>query len=279
MTQRIFSTVGLWVALLVVLYVAGSTAGVWILALLSALSQYELYRLLDKAGHAPMQRLGLFLGVLIILGSYYLPLYTASGNLLANADLLTFSAIVCAVATLRLNKLSNKTSSLISTLFGIIYIPYMLKYLVLLIHQFTSPETGLFLALWIVVIAKFSDVGGFLVGRKLGKTFLAPEISPHKTWEGALGAIIFAVLTAFVFVLIFSKYFPLSFYPWKAAILAIPVALVAILSDLVESILKRHAGEKNSGTMVPGIGGALDLLDSIILSAPVGYFILYYFLV
>ena len=278
MTQRILSTLALWGILIAALILGGPTAGVWIITLLSALSLYEMYRLLEKAGHFPMKRLGLTLGLLIMLGSFYLPQISDSPFLLPNSDLLTASILVCAIAMLREKEIPHKTSAFISTLFGIIYIPFMLKHLILLMHQFSSFQQGLFLSLWVVVTAKFSDVGGYLVGKFFGHSILAPIISPHKTWEGVLGAVIFSVTAAFVFVLLCHNSFPPAFIPWKAAIVAIPIALISILSDLVESLLKRRAGEEDSGNLVPGIGGVFDLLDSVILSAPAGYLIFKYIL-
>ena len=278
MTQRIFSTLGLWVILISALFLGGPTAGVWILILFSVLTQYELYLILEKTGHFPMKRLGLILGLLIMLGTYYLPRFSDPSTVYTNSELLTASALICAAAILGKKEIAHKSSSFISTLFGIIYIPYMLMHLILLMQHPVSLEQGLLLSLWVVVTAKFSDVGGFLVGKFFGKTKLAPAISPQKTWEGVLGAVFFSALAAYLFVLIGHKYLPPTFIPWKAAIIAIPIALIAIFSDLVESLFKRHAAVKDSGNKIPGIGGAFDLLDSVILSAPAGYLILKYIL-
>jgi len=277
-TQRILSTLGLWVILASALFLGGPTAGVWIITLFCVLTQYELYLILEKAGHLPMKRLGLILGLLIMLGAFYLPQFSDNSLVYPNAELLTASALICAVAILGKKEIAHKSSSFISTLFGIIYIPYMLMHLILLMLHAASLEQGLLLSLWVVVTAKFSDVGGFLIGKYFGKNKLASDISPQKTWEGVLGAVFFSALAAYLFVLIGHNNLPPSFTPWKAAIIAMPIALISIFSDLVESLFKRQAGVKDSGKMVPGIGGAFDLLDSVILSAPAGYLILKYIL-
>lgn len=278
MTQRILSTVGLWVILISALFLRGPTAGVWILTLFSVLTQYELYLILEKMGYLPMKRLGSILGLLIMLGAFYLPQFSYPSFVYPNFELLTASTLICAMAILGKKEIAHKSSSFISTLFGIIYIPYMLMHLILLMQHPVSLEQGLLLSLWVVVTAKFSDVGGFLIGRFIGKTKLAPAISPQKTWEGVLGAIFFSALAAYFFVLIGYKYLPPTFIPWKAAVIAIPIAIIAIFSDLVESLFKRQAAVKDSGNKVPGIGGAFDLLDSVILSAPAGYLIIIYIL-
>ena len=278
MKQRIFSTLALLIILTSALFFGGPIAGIWIISLCGVLTQYELYLILEKAGYHPMKRLGLILGMVIILGTFYLPQF--SNDFLDNpsAELFTASALICSVAIFGKKEITYKSSSFISTLFGIIYIPYMLMHLVLLMMNTSDLQQGFFLSLWVVVTAKLSDTGGFLVGRFYGKKKLASEISPQKTWEGVIGAVFLSALGAYLFALIGHNNLPESFIPWKAAVIAIPIAFIAIFSDLVESLFKRHAGLKDSGKIVPGIGGAFDLLDSVILSAPTGYLILKYVL-
>ncbi len=109
---------------------------------------------------------------------------------------------------------------------------------------------------------------------------MAPSISPGKTVEGLLGGIATATLIGAGLPFFFPEFVPdgLAFGPQKACLLAIPIAAVAVIGDLIASVLKRLAGIKDSGGVVPGIGGMLDLTDSLILSAPVGYLLLRCFL-
>ena len=127
------------------------------------------------------------------------------------------------------------------------------------------------------MVAKFSDVGGLLIGSWLGKNKMAPQISPAKTWEGFAGGVATSSVLGFALVLLLRDYFPQNFHPWVAALCAIPIAALAAFSDLIESVIKRQAEVKDSGKSIPGIGGAFDLVDSMLLSAPVAFIILSFF--
>jgi phosphatidate cytidylyltransferase len=119
------------------------------------------------------------------------------------------------------------------------------------------------------LVAFGADIGAYFAGKKLGKHKLTPQISPNKTWEGAIGGVVlstaFAALASFWF-------FPEL--PYKASIpLALAITVIGILGDLVESAMKRGAGVKDTASFLPGHGGLLDRLDSLLFGAP----ILYYF--
>jgi phosphatidate cytidylyltransferase len=130
------------------------------------------------------------------------------------------------------------------------------------------------LCLWTVAVAKFCDVGALLTGLAIGRHPMAPLTSPKKTWEGAAGGIALAMGVGALVVWMGAPVLPASMTPLRGALLASPVAVVAIFSDLVESVIKRRAASKDSGGVVPGIGGIFDLSDSLILAAPVAYFLL-----
>ena len=167
-----------------------------------------------------------------------------------------------------------------ATLFGVLYVPFMLQFLVRTIVLYDDKYIGLALGLWLVAVAKFCDVGALLTGLALGRHKMAPNISPKKTWEGAVGGL---AVSAGVGALLGAwlgrseqfggPYFPGDFTPLRAALMALPIAAAAITSDLVESIIKRRAEVKDTGQFIPGIGGAFDLTDSLILAAPIGYFL------
>ena len=127
------------------------------------------------------------------------------------------------------------------------------------------------------MVGKFCDVGGLLVGSWLGKHKFAPKISPAKTWEGFIGGIATSAILGYMAVHFLPDFFPAAFKPWIAAACAIPIAAMAALSDLIESVIKRQAEVKDSGKSIPGIGGAFDLVDSLLLSAPVAFILLSFF--
>jgi phosphatidate cytidylyltransferase len=134
----------------------------------------------------------------------------------------------------------------------------------------------------LIAIVKMSDTGQYAIGRVLGRHKLAPLVSPGKTWEGVMGGALFAIVGAF---LVFgwaapyimgtpnksADFFADTGRVVRVAIYALLVAAAGILGDLAESLLKREAGIKDSSTWMPGFGGLLDLLDSLLVAAPVAY--------
>jgi phosphatidate cytidylyltransferase len=117
-----------------------------------------------------------------------------------------------------------------------------------------------------------SDTAAFFIGRALGKHHLAPKISPHKTWEGAIGGVIGAMLVSLLFVAPAPLSLPLNY--GQAILLALVVSIFGQFGDLAESLLKRNLGVKESGKAMPGHGGFLDRTDSVVFAGVIVY--LYY---
>jgi phosphatidate cytidylyltransferase len=133
--------------------------------------------------------------------------------------------------------------------------------------------TGHFYVLWLLVVTKFSDMGAYVTGSLIGKHLLVPHISPKKTWEGFFGALVFSVGGACGLLALMPH--KLSYLRQSdAAILGLCLGFAAVIGDLAESIVKRGADVKDSGQLLPGIGGALDLIDSILFTAPLLFFYL-----
>ena len=130
-------------------------------------------------------------------------------------------------------------------------------------------ERGLLLVLYLVAVAKMTDNGALFVGRLWGCRKLAPKVSPAKTIEGVCGGLFTGIIAA---VLLGPSCTGGS--PGSSLVFGAAVSLLAVLGDLAESLVKRSAGVKDSGSLLPGIGGILDLMDSVLLSAPAGYFLL-----
>lgn len=275
MKQRIISFATLWSLLAISLWLFGVHAGVFIIAILAFLTQVELYQLFTKMGLKPMKALGIAAGVVITLGAYYL------GDIDSGNDLFTLCFVVIALIIICLDLQAGRLRSFMPTLFGLLYVPFMLHFLIKIVKlaEFNgeTAASAMFLAVWVVAVAKCADVGGLLVGMKLGKTPLS-VISPKKTYEGAAGGIGFSMLIGVILIGFFHPLVPEGFSWWLGALIAIPIGLASIASDLVESAFKRQADVKDSGKIIPGIGGIFDLTDSLILTAPLGYLFFKYFL-
>lgn len=161
-------------------------------------------------------------------------------------------------------------------LLAYVYVPvlfgaFVLRLIFLPVTDLAVP--GAWLLLMMIAAAKFTDMGAYVTGSLIGKNKMAPRLSPAKTWEGFFGALGFAQLAAWG--IWFWGGDALAWLPaLHVGFLALLIGLVAVAGDLAESILKRSLEVKDSGSLMPGIGGILDLIDSLCFAAPVTYFYL-----
>ncbi|HJX13003.1 MAG TPA: phosphatidate cytidylyltransferase [Dehalococcoidales bacterium] len=150
---------------------------------------------------------------------------------------------------------------------GILYVGLLLSFLVAL--RLEAGRAWLYLALF----ATFgSDTAAYFIGRAFGRRRLAPRISPGKTWEGAAGGLVGAVIISLLFTLPTPLQLPLGY--WQAVSLGLLISIFGQFGDLVESLLKRNTGVKDSGRLMPGHGGLLDRMDSVVFAGVIVY--LYY---
>ncbi len=156
-----------------------------------------------------------------------------------------------------------------ANLFGAVYIGFMFAYILLL--RFIPGQDGLFYVLFTVLVTWVNDSAAYFVGINFGKHKLSPKISPKKSIEGSIGGLGGGLLIAFLLGWYFHK--PIN----CMLLLGCIVVVAGQFGDLVESVIKRNAGVKDSGYFLPGHGGVLDRFDSLLLSAPVVYYIVTYF--
>jgi len=163
------------------------------------------------------------------------------------------------------------------SVFGFVYTALLTSFLLRLLYfggGGAEEMGGHYYILFLLVVTKFADMGAYIVGTVIGKHKFIPHISPGKTWEGiVLGCFPFAVGGGAVVFALFGEKMPLLC--WGHVIgLGFLLAAVAVVGDLAESVLKRCLAKKDSGAVLPGIGGVLDLVDSILFTAPVMFFYL-----
>lgn len=273
MRSRILSTVGLWLVVLGSLWLFGSQAAVWLITILAALTLHEFFGLTEKLGFRPFRFLGITVSVLMTAAPFYLTRYFFDGREVAGLTpaLLAIATVACAVRVLGERDASSRVETLGATLLGLLYIPFMLHFIVRILLLDPDSDMGLILCIWLVAVSKFCDVGALLTGMAIGRHKMAPIISPKKTWEGAAGGVTASALVGAGLASLLSQYLPEAMTPPVAALIAVPLALTTIVSDLMESVMKRRADIKDTGKLIPGIGGAFDLTDSLILTAPVAY--------
>ncbi len=170
----------------------------------------------------------------------------------------------------RINQgLASVTTRIGAGVLGIIYIAFPISHLILI----RDLEQGRFWVLFLVCIIVANDTFAYYAGKGLGKHKLSPVVSPKKTVEGALGGLIGGVAVALIFHHFFLTHISLK----EISVLAVFIGILGQLSDLFESLIKRSAGVKDSGSILPGHGGALDRIDSLIFPVPFLYYYLIYF--
>lgn len=234
----------------------------WLCGLLATafiiIGLYEFFTLLENKGIRIYKYFGIAMGAVIPLSIIFRFEPTKSWELLFIVLLLLFLILM----QFRRRDNSGVVVGISTTLFGILYISWCLSFMVKI--RYLSSGIGLFTA--VMLITKLGDIGAYLVGTRFGKTPLIPRISPKKSVEGSIGGLLFSVLGALI-----SKVF-INFGYLHLLFLGIFLGILGQLGDLSESLIKRDCQVKDSGNIAPGIGGALDLMDSLLFTAPVFYF-------
>ena len=165
---------------------------------------------------------------------------------------------------------------LATTLFGLAYIAALFSYVFYL--RTMDPQRGAWLVLFLIVVTKMGDVGAYATGSVIGRHTLVPRISPRKTVEGLGGAVVASAVTALLAAPLLGQQRIFGQLPSPALSAAVGVILGAVgqLGDLAESLLKRDCQVKDTGSLLPGLGGVLDVIDSLLFTAPLFYGILIY---
>ncbi len=165
----------------------------------------------------------------------------------------------------------NSMFAAIFSFFGYLYIPWMLGYVITLRY---TPDGSL--GFWYLLLPMLAiiatDVGAYTFGRLFGKTRLAPNISPNKTVEGALGGLGLAIIVVTSLLLFMKLNYGINIDLFDAILFSILASCSAQLGDLFESLIKRWAGVKDTGSFMPGHGGMLDRIDSIIFAVPLTFY-------
>jgi len=271
--QRLTSTLILWGMILGGLFAGGKTVSLitfWIIACgLSYAAYREYLQMVDVKGMAFAKNL------LCILGVLYLSIELLCGTsqkpyLNADVPMLGLGLVVLGMIYLLFHYryTTPRLGPLTTLVFGWFYIFFLAGFLV---RIFTfNAQNGAWLLILFIVLTKFSDLGAYVTGSLIGRHKMIPKVSPAKTWEGFFGAIVCSAAFGFLLVSVFKE--PFQGIPWThVLVLGAVLGALAVLGDLVESLLKREAQVKDSGQFIPGIGGALDLIDSLLFNAPLMY--------
>jgi phosphatidate cytidylyltransferase len=225
------------------------------------LGQAELYSTMQRKGHQPATALGLVIGGFTLAGAY-LKGEAAMAFFMVLGVMLSFLWYMAAAPKAREGAIRN----IASTMLGVLYVPFLAGFIMIILAQ---AQSGRALMLAVLGLTFIYDISAFLFGSFWGSRALAPTISPKKSWEGLFGA---TVVTFALSVAILPSIDPLTL--GRAVGLALVVAVFAPLGDLAESALKRDLGVKDMGSLLPGHGGVLDRIDSLLFVAPAAFYFL-----
>lgn len=243
----------------------GGVAFLALLLVLALFSINEFYLSMRKKGFDPVFVLGNFFTIFFLVIAY---LALKKNWEPAHSAVFTVAVIVCLGYGIFLKNRKDSTVNIAVTIFGIIYVGWLFSYL-MFIRSLTPHGAYLF---FLMITIWANDVAAYLVGTAFGRTRLSPYISPKKTIEGAVAGFLVCIIAAVIFGYLIDTHWP------YALLLGAIVGVVAQISDLVESLIKRDVGIKDSSLFLPGHGGVLDRMDSFILTAPVMYYYLVWLL-
>ncbi len=229
-----------------------------VILLLAGLGLNELYSMARKRGFEPHFILG------FILTSYFifLPIYDLYNLKYDKNIIIIFIIILFFIVQLFKKDYSMLLPNISISIFGSIYLGYLFSFILKIKYL----PNGNYYLLSLLFITWVNDVAAYVIGTKFGKNRIFPRISPKKSIEGSIGGIIFSTISVFIL----KNWLSLTFT--KLIFLGLVIAIMAQLGDLFESMLKRGSEVKDSGNLIPGHGGILDCLDSLLFTAPVFYY-------
>lgn len=286
---RLLSTLILWGVVAGVFLSGKMGFFVMLVALLGVLGTVEFYKLTHSVPGRDCRLWAALVSLVYLAGFCWLslrpedvPARWADGFL---PDIAGLVLVLLGAFTIRLrHQITGPESVYPVAMAGLafVYVPVLFAAffirLAILPVELASVQAGLWLVLLVALATKFTDMGAYVVGSLIGKHKAIPHVSPAKSWEGYIGSMAFTQAGAFGVWFLAGEH--LEWLCWGHVLaMAFLVGIAAMIGDLAESILKRSLKVKDSGHLLPGIGGVLDLLDSLCFSAPVAYFYLILFVV
>ncbi len=282
--RRSGSTVFLWGLVTAIFLSHWSWAMLALIGVLAMIATVEYFQMLRAAGVNCFPKFGIGLAA-VYCGALYWFFLKGAVVVPAGIDSAAVFAAAAGPFILQLRHPIRGMEPLVAVatnLLGFVYIAFLFNFAARV--TFLAPganavpglvgASGSFLLLWLLAVTKFTDMGAYVTGSIFGKNKMIPHVSPGKTWEGFGGALLFSQLAACGLYALFPAH--LGFLKsWGHVIfLGFLLSLLAVVGDLAESVVKRSLSAKDSGKMLPGIGGSLDLIDSICFTAPALYFYL-----
>lgn len=276
--KRLISSIVLWSILLGVLFYlplspAGFLASALFCCFIVVIALTEFYDILSKGGLPCAERWGLVAGLLLTAGTWWFSI--TQRNFTSMFEVLFLTAFVLVLFLRQMANADNNHGipTISNTLLGILYIALMFGFFPKIIFLFNeNAAIGRLFVFYLIVTTKFCDIGAYASGAVFGRHKMIPRISPNKTWEGFFGGLMVSVaVSVSCYQYLSERIACVGFGFLDAVLLGVLLGGVGALGDLAESMIKREVQVKDSGGVLPGIGGALDLIDSLLFTAPVLY--------
>jgi phosphatidate cytidylyltransferase len=278
--RRLASTLVLWAVILVALFSGNKFLSdyvfIFILTALASAGLIEFYGMMAKRDLVCFKWTGLVGGLVLLLGTFaHFQGWLGIASTPARTNDFVASLLILFVLGLCARQFVSRSNTagilaISTTLFGLMYVPWLMNFIQEINFFPGLGGNGKFYVLYFILVTKFSDMGAYAVGSLIGRHKMIPRISPAKTWEGFGGAIVISAGASVVFAH-FAGDRLYGMTPLHAIIIGAVLSMTAVVGDLIESLFKREAGVKDSGSFFPGIGGVLDLLDSLLFNAPIMY--------
>lgn len=260
--RRAVVSIVLMATVIGIIYFLPEWAFCLVIAALVGFGQNEFFDMAGKRGIFVFKYFGIAAGVLVPIVIFFGAGIPALKNL-EPLLIVVASIFVLTLQFVRKDQARDHLLSVALTLFSLFYICWFFSFTI----KLKLLPGGADLVAFLVVVTKSADIGAYLTGNFFGRTELIPRISPKKTKEGTIGGVLFSVLVAMTL----GRYLT-GFQPLHLAVLGVLMGTLGQVGDLAESLIKRDCGVKDSGAYFPGIGGVLDLIDSLLFTAPVFYF-------
>lgn len=254
-----------------------ATPGTWFMPIalvLSVMASKEILWLLAARAWHPIPAV-VYLGNLLIVASNFVPVLR--GEPQPNSwGFITFTLMVLVAFIGEMRRYTEPGKSMILvglTILSLAYVGLLLS-VVCQLRFILGPQAGLVALISLIAVVKLGDIGAYTVGRLIGRHKMVPTLSPGKTWEGAAGAVAFNILGGLLMIayVLPALTDPPIRFPWFFGVAyGLVVGIAGTCGDLAESLIKRDMGRKDSSDWLPGFGGVLDILDSILFAAPVAY--------
>jgi len=280
--QRAFSTLLLWTVVGLTFGSMQPWAHLALISLMAVFATGEFLLLSHRHGVKchPIWGMTISIGYCAVVSWYYL---NGAKDIPPFVDICLFFLLTAGSFSLQLRwpiEGTNTVLSVTSTILSVVWLTWMFLFTARIDFGISSGSAtpGAFVLLWCLIVTKFADMGAYITGSLIGRHKMIPHISPAKTWEGFGGALFFGQLAACGLYALLPVKLGI-FQSWiHVILLALIISLLAVLGDLAESLWKRSLSAKDSGHILPGIGGAMDLIDSICFTAPAVFLYFTFFL-